>query len=429
VAAATTLLSLGLVSSGATQPSALLTNLTVIDGRGGPPRTGLSVLIERGRVAAIGPAGSVPSRPGAGTLDLSGKVLIPGLIDTHLHGPPDSAKVAAYLEYLFWHGITSARDMAGDASVFQPVARAAAPAAAPMAQLQYVAFWAGPTFYQVDLRPIGSTQGKPPGTVAWFRSIDEASSLDSLALEGKALGAHALKLYADFTPARFRGAVDAAHRVGLRAASHVAVPPIRPSEVIRSGVDVVSHAALLVWEAVDTLPSRFHVPGGTNFGPMGPYGSVRPDDPRIVAVLEEMKRRGMVLDATISTIARGISPEASAWTLKVTALAKRLGVLVCAGTDRPEEPSAGRQPALFDEIELLVTGAGFTPLEAITAATGHGAKAIGIERERGTIEVGKVADLVVLDDDPSVDVRRLRRPLIVIKAGVVHRIASGPGGP
>ncbi len=405
----------------AVQEPLILTNVVVIDGRGGPPAAGRSVVVERGRITAVGPVGSVPTPPGARVVDLSGQFLIPGLIDTHLHGPPDSAKVVARLEWLFRHGITTARDMAGDAHVFRQAAGAAAGAESPLARLHYVAFWAGPSFYEVDRRPIGSTQGKPPGTVPWFQAIDAASDLDRMASEAVKTGAHALKLYADFSPDRFRAAVRAAHDRGILAASHVAVFPLRPREVIAAGVNTVSHAALLVWEAVDSLPSRFHVPPNTNFGPIGPYDRVPADDPRIVAVLETMRDRAIVLDATVSTIARGISPAASTWALRVTALARRIGVPISAGTDRPEDPAPDRQPALFDEIELLVTGAGFTPLEAITVATRNGARALGIDRDGGTIEPGKVADLVVFRADPTRDITVLRHPAMVIKAGTISR--------
>lgn len=406
------------------QGPVLLSHVTVIDGRGGAPQPDQDVLLDRGRIAAIGRTGSLSPPATVRILDLTGRFLIPGLIDTHLHSPPDSARVAAGLAYLFRNGITSARDMAGDAVVLGRVAAAARPASVPMAQLHYVAFWAGPTFYQADRRPTGSTQGKAPGTVPWFQAIDDTSDFDRLAGEAAALGVHSLKLYSDIPPGRLRDAVAAAHRRGLRAASHVAVFPAPPREVIASGVDAVAHAALLVWEGTDTLPGRFHTTPHTNFGPVGPYAAVPPDHPRIVAVLADMARRRIVLDATVSAIARGISPEASEWSLRVTALARRLGVAISTGTDRPEEPSLERKPALFDEIELLVRQAGFSPLDAITAATWHGAMAIGVAKDLGTVEPGKIADLVVLGGNPARDISNLRRAVMVIKGGVVHHVGS-----
>lgn len=409
--------------------SLLLTGATVIDGTGSPPAAARDILVTDGRIAAVGPAGSLRVPAGARVVDLQGRFVVPGLIDTHLHGPPDSAKVAAHLAWLLANGITSARDMAGDATVFRPLAARAALAGEPLARLSYVAFWAGPSFYEADRRPIGSTQGRDPGTVPWFQAIDPSSDLDQLARDAHASGAHSLKLYSDIPLDRFRQAVAAAHRAGIGAASHVAVFPIRPREVIASGVDVVSHAALLVWEAADSMPVRFHTKPNTNFGPIGPYARVAPDDPRIVAVLTEMSRRGVVLDATVLAIARGISAEASDWSLRATALAHRLGVAISTGTDRPEQPAADRQPALFDEIELLVAEAGFTPLAAITAATLNGARAIGVAAERGTVEAGKVADLVVLGGDPTQSIRNLRRNAMVMKGGVIQPAAAADRRP
>lgn len=406
-------------SQAGAQETLLLREPTIVDGRGGTPVTGHSVLIREGRIVAIGPVDRLDTG-GARIIDLRGKYLLPGLIDTHLHSPPDSGAVAARMAWLFRNGITTARDMAADAHILGAVAKATEPADVASARLRYMAFWAGPSFYQVDKRPIGSTQGKPLGTVPWFLAVDSAEGLDRHAGEAAALGAHALKLYTDLPAPVFQAAVTAAHRRGLLTASHAAVFPQRPSAVIAAGVDAISHSALLVWEAVDSLPSRFHTEPHTNFGPIGPYARVAPDDPRIITVLDSMQRRGTILDATVLAIEKGISPEASAWSLRVTALARQRGVTISTGTDRPEAPDPNRQPALFDEIELLVRQAGFTPSEAITAATLNGARAIGIAADYGTIELGKVADLIVLDADPTADIANLRRISATIKAGMVY---------
>jgi len=419
LSAAALLASWLLVAPAAAQQALLLRDPTIVDGRGGPPVTGHSVLIRDGRIAAIGPADRLDTA-GARAIDLRGRYLLPGLIDTHLHSPPDSAAVAARMAWLFQNGITTARDMAADSHILRAVARATESTDVPSTRLRYMAFWAGPSFYQVDRRPIGSTQGKPLGTVPWFLAVGDVDGVDGHVEDAAALGAHALKLYTDLPAPVFGAAVAAAHRRGLLAASHVAVFPQRPSAVIAAGVDAVSHSALLVWEAVDSLPARFHTVPHTNFGPIGPYQRVAPDDRRIMAVLDSMRQRGTVLDATVLAIEKGISPEASTWALQVTALARQRGVAVSTGTDRPEAPDPVRQPALFDEIELLVRKAGFTPSDAITAATLNGARAIGIAADYGTVEVGKIADLIVLDADPTVDIRNLRRVRTVIKGGTAY---------
>lgn len=417
-------------SPGRSGETMLLANVTVIDGRGGAPLPNQHLLIRDRRIAAIVSA-TVAPRPAADrVIELAGATVLPGLIDTHLHLPPDRGRVEAYLEYLLRAGVTSARDLAGDAHLFRDIARLARDPASPLARLEYVAFWAGPSFFATDRRPRGSTQGRKPGTVPWFLAIEPATDLDRAVTAAVDLGAHGLKLYSDLPLETFRRAVAAARGRGLRLATHAAVFPVRPREVVAAGVDAISHAALLVWEAADSMPVRFHTAPHTNFGAVGPYADVQPDDPRIVAVLQDMARRGTVLDATLSTIARGISPAASSWATAVTALAHRLGVPVSAGTDRPEEPSAERQPALFDEIEHLVREAGFTPLAAITAATWHGARALGVEHDRGTVAAGRAADLMVTRGDPSVDIAELRRPVLVLKGGrLVPPATAGPAAP
>jgi imidazolonepropionase-like amidohydrolase len=78
-------------------------------------------------------------------------------------------------------------------------------------------------------------------------------------------------------------------------------------------------------------------------------------------------------------------------------------------------------PAVQREIEILVQRAGFTPLEAIRAATLVGARALGREAEMGTIEAGKLANLVFVDGDPGADIGALRRVRLVVKRGVAYR--------
>ena len=109
----------------------------------------------------------------------------------------------------------------------------------------------------------------------------------------------------------------------------------------------------------------------------------------------------------------------------MTAQARRMGVPVAAGTDHDVEQIGG-SPVLFTELEALVDRSGFSPLEAITAATLNGARLLGTERRSGTIERGKIADLVVVRADPFKDIRNLRQVVYVVKEGQVHRSGRGP---
>jgi imidazolonepropionase-like amidohydrolase len=97
------------------------------------------------------------------------------------------------------------------------------------------------------------------------------------------------------------------------------------------------------------------------------------------------------------------------------------GIPLAAGTDSFGDPAKDATPNLHREMQLLVDECGLTPLEAIHAATYQGARAIGIEKSYGTVEAGKVADLVILREDPSTDIRRTTNIVAAIKAGVIYQ--------
>jgi imidazolonepropionase-like amidohydrolase len=94
-----------------------------------------------------------------------------------------------------------------------------------------------------------------------------------------------------------------------------------------------------------------------------------------------------------------------------------------AGTDRDAFETDHGIP-LYGELEALVDKCGLTTGEAITAATLNGARALGVEKEFGTIEKGRVADLIVVDANPLNDIKNLRRVAYVIKGGYVHQPAG-----
>jgi imidazolonepropionase-like amidohydrolase len=101
----------------------------------------------------------------------------------------------------------------------------------------------------------------------------------------------------------------------------------------------------------------------------------------------------------------------------VTKRAQALGVTIAAGTDDVFDRSVDALPLLHRELEVLVSGAGLTPMQAIVSATRGAAHAIGAEADRGTIADGKAADLVLLDANPAQDIRNTRRIRFVIKDG------------
>jgi imidazolonepropionase-like amidohydrolase len=100
---------------------------------------------------------------------------------------------------------------------------------------------------------------------------------------------------------------------------------------------------------------------------------------------------------------------------RLTSGAYKAGVTICAGTDDDQEAF------VQDEIKLLISDAGFQPIDAIIAATLNGAKALHIADTHGTISPGKMADLLVLDKDPLTNINNIASVYLVIKRGLLFK--------
>jgi imidazolonepropionase-like amidohydrolase len=383
------------------RPEHVLVDVTVIDGTGGAPRPGQTLEITNGRITVIR-----PTLPGdEGTLDVAGSFVIPGLIDAHVHLPRD--RLAAALDSMLSLGITSTRDMYFSPNPSQLVSGADS---SQFTRLYGSASWAGPTYMRDDLRVRDDYEAAGP--TALLLAVTDTTDLEAALRESRERGVTGIKIFSDLEPALVRAIVASARGAGLRVWSHAAVFPTKPSVLAASGVHVISHAGFFVWEVPTDMPATYNRPHPWNpFGPAAPYGSVSHDDPAIVAVLETMRDQGTILDPTI-TVMTLLSEESRLWAVNLTRLAHEMGIPVAAGTDNF---------LLFDEIEALVNDVGLTPLQAIASATSVGAAAIGVEEDFGTLEVGKVADLVVYPDDPSTDISALRRPSHVFRGGTLVR--------
>jgi predicted amidohydrolase YtcJ len=146
-------------------------------------------------------------------------------------------------------------------------------------------------------------------------------------------------------------------------------------------------------------------------------------NPRFDALLSDMKQRGTILDATLYVYFSDDSGVDCkyALTAKLAGEAYRAGIPISAGTDDEPGDSNDTYSALSQELTLLVEGAGLTPQDAIRAATLTGARTVGRENELGSIEVGKMADFVVLDKDPMSDIHNIRSVYMTVKDGIAYK--------
>jgi hypothetical protein len=205
--------------------------------------------------------------------------------------------------------------------------------------------------------------------------------------------------------------------------AHAAVFPAMPGEVVAAGADVVSHVHMLVHELSGDRPGSYrrqreHLADAYRRFLDAPVDALDP-------LLEDMRRRGTILDATAGLVARMPSSAPGAAELAPRVLrrlvdrARHVGVTICAGTDY-ETPPRDRYPSLHDELRFLVRSMGMPPHEAIRAATAAGAAAVGLGDTAGTVEPGKQADFVIVEADPYQDIDHLRRVVTTVKRGRRH---------
>lgn len=384
---------------------------TLIDGSGGPPLADSLVLVDGERIRATGRQADTAVPVGARVVSVKGKYIIPGLINTHVHlaSPPLPEVARAYLRRELYSGITAVRDMAGDARLLGELKREALLGEIAAPDVYYSALVAGPSFFS-DPRVAVSLQGWTPGTAPWMHAVDEKSDLRQLIAEAKGTGATGIKIYADLPENLIRAVTAEAHRQGMQVWAHAFVPPTLPSVIAEAGVDSMSHADLIPYERVTPIAQRYK-----DLGPLDP--SAAQPDPVIDRVFERMARNHVILDATVNLgylysskmLSKGVAPA-------IARQALRHGVLICTGTD--DDPDFhGVNSRLLDEIERLVLDSKLTPDEAIRAATRNGAMVLGMADQTGTVEIGKLANFIVLRANPLADIRNLRTVNTVVKRG------------
>ena len=439
-------------SSLASQAAVAIVRATLVDGTGSPPISDSVVVTRGGAIVCAGTRRhcSVPSQ--ARRIDGRGKWIIPGLIDSHVHfsqtgwfdGRPDAAdvrdrfpyaKVEADLEahperffrsYLC-SGVTSVFDVGGypwswglrDRFADSPTAPRIA-AAGPL--LSTIDFW---------LNLPGQQQ---------FIFMANDSIVRAAVQAHAAFHSDAVKLWYIMPPeppdtarmqALVRVAAEESHRQPLPFIVH-ATGLWEAKDAIRAGADVLVHSVFdkpvddeflelarshrIVYITTLTVGEGYVEAGkGTVDGRLYPLACADSSSRALVASGPVHPQHGKEW-WTDTTASNSIQRELSTG----EANAKRVqdaGITLAAGTDAGN-PGTLHGPSIYRELQLLAD-AGLSPMDVLLAATRNGARAMGRERDVGTVEAGKAADLVLLDADPLADVRNYQRIRWVMKGGVV----------
>lgn len=396
----------------------VLNDATIIDAAHPATAMHQTVVIMNGRIAKVFPTGTMPLPDSAVVINLKGKYLLPGLIDSHVHmatdpdGVDNRAHTLEVLKQMLYSGVTTVRDMAGDARILAGLARDANEAEITSPGIYYSALMAGPSFFR-DPRTHTSTRGGIPGGMPYMKGITDTTDLRLAVAQARGSGASGIKLYANLSGALARKIIEEAKRQNIPVWSHAWLQGAKPSDLVSAGCISISHAPLLMYEQVEKAPDVWKENG---------HDAAFWDKalPALNELFNEMKQHHTVLDATLLTYKKLAAEDTSKkWfyemAKQITIRAYKAGVAVCAGTDDDQEQF------VQEEMRTLITDASFSTFDAIVAATKNSAAALHLENSKGSISPNMDADLLVLTRNPLNDINNIKSVELVIKGGGVYQ--------
>lgn len=376
-----------------------ITNVRLIDGTGAPPRENVNVLIDEGRIAAVG--GDVPES--AERLDGTGYTVLPGLIDAHVHISGDPApgsaqygagstsaallalRTARFARLTLESGFTTIRDVGTNNRLIFALRQAAAEGAIISPRII------------ASGQVITSTGGH--GTEYGALMYIEADTAEEIRRTVRAqvkAGADFIKMITTDTAAptgrryytveQMKAGVDEAHATGHRVAAHANASDEGVRRAVLAGVDTIEHGFPASDETLRLMLER-----GTILIPT-------------LAVVQQLLNVDEK-DSPFTPAAHKRLHQIYEQSLDVVRRAHKLGVKIALGTDAGSTNTWHGDSAL--ELMLMVE-CGMSPLEAIVAGTRNAAEACGKAEQFGTLEAGKQADLIAVKGDPLADISMLR---------------------
>ena len=417
-------------------PVIALTDVRVIDGTGGPPREGQTIVIADGRIQQVGPSHSVDVPRGAQRLTLRGHTVIPGIVGMHNHTFYTTTGRSAQLSFsaprlYLASGVTTIRTT-GSSSPYaelnlkRDIDRGRAP---------------GPRMHITGPYLQGSSGAG--GDMYHITGPEDARRVVAYWAEE---GATWFKAYNQIGRAELGAAIEEAHSRGLKVTGHLCSVSFR--EAVALGIDNIEHGFFTNTDydpdkPDDTCPMDFR----------DALMEVDLDGPEVQATFRDMVGSGVAMTSTLAVYELFVPGRPPIDERMIRALADgprqeylrtreqldisgttsisrifrkamdyerafvNAGGLLAAGVD--PTGNGGALPGFGDQrnYELLIE-AGFAPEEVIQIMSANGAKILGVDDELGTIEVGKIADLVIIDGNPVSNPRDIRNVTIVFKDGL-----------
>jgi len=420
-----------------------LTHVLLIDGTGAAPKPHQTVVIRAGKIAAVGPVGSVQIPAGAKVMDMSGTTLIPGLIGMHDHlfytAAGGRAVQMGYTGPRIYLGsgvttirTTGSRSPYAEINLKDAIDHGLAP---------------GPRIHITAPYITGTAGG---GSMAVIATPEAARRF--VAYWG-AEGATWIKAYTDIRRSELAAAIQEAHKHGMKVTGHLC--SVSFQEAVSLGIDNLEHGMLTASD-FDTSKKADACPMTL----MNSLGSADANGSTAQQTIRTMVQKGVSMTSTLAVYEPFVAnrPTKDERTLNAmdpevrAAYLKTRQQIDSAGTgwvplsafksamafDRAFVAAGGNLAAGVDPTGIggalagfgdqrnyeLFIEAGFTPSQAVQIMTANGAKILGVSQTLGTVEVGKLADLVVLQGDLTADPSVIRTPTIVFKDGVGYDSAK-----
>lgn len=415
-------------------PVVALVDAQVIDGTGAPPRSGETVLIENGRITAVGPDVAIP--PGAERIDATGHTVIPGIIGVHNHtfyttsARTSQMNTTAPRLYIA-SGVTTIRTTGS----YSPYSEINMKRAIEEGEI------VGPRMHVTGPYITG------PGASTSMTQVSTPEDAKRVVAYWAEEGATWFKAYTRISRAELKAAIEEAHRRGLKFTGHLCSVTFR--EAVDLGIDSLEHGFFTNTEYdpnkkpdecppgfreslreldIDSEPVQATIDHMVDHdvamtSTLAVYELSVPDRPpleqRVLTALapgareEYLARRAEIAKQASESVMADLFPRAQAFEYAFF----KAGGLLAAGVD--PTGNGGALPGFGDQrnYELLLE-AEFTPAEALQIMTLNGAKVLGVEEELGSVEAGKIADLVLIDGDPVARPAEIRNVVTVFKDGV-----------
>jgi imidazolonepropionase-like amidohydrolase len=393
-----------------TDTDLLLTHCRLIDGTGAAPVDDAYILIADGKIRAIGPRLADDEMGDHARFDVSGRTVMPGLIDAHVHllsnarsnrSSSRTFDTATFVEEKTLHaaanaaralaaGVTTVRDMAGsrpEVSVKHAIDDGIIEGSR-VVSAGFVGMTAGhgDMFFPPasDTRPWHTADGEVACRKLVREYVRDGHDLIKICTSGGVLSSGDNPAWRNYTDIEVASVVDEAHALGMRVAAH-AHTKRGVLQAVRAGVDTIEHGSMIDKECADLMAER-----STTLCPtltLAHYMNSGEADPPLSAEAAEKARH----------VHRGHAAALQ--------LARSAGVRIIAGTDSCNTMAFGRHAR---ELALLVDIVAMSPMEAIVAATSDAASALDVDSVTGSLVAGKAADLLIVDGDPLADVALLQ---------------------